>query len=163
MNTSMTNTAVSGRPKKIGPLGRKIRQLLKQNRMSGRELGRRLGVSTGTVSNWCYDTWPRIEEMQRLAQEFSIPLNTLLADYENSVPGLSREVFSAVGRAVRSMLEEKGLDVSKISWDRYEHLVYLAYGKYIRDELQGATGEEALESLAGYMREIIPLLAQASH
>jgi transcriptional regulator with XRE-family HTH domain len=145
--------------KTISPLGRRIRELLHQHRMSGRELGRQLGVSSGTVSHWCFDTWPGFEAIQRLAEVFGVPPQNLLGGYEGRSSGLNREVFSAASRVVRKALSERGLAMDKVSSDLYDHLVILAYERAMAESIQGAEGDALQETLGRYLTDLVPLIS----
>lgn len=65
-------------------MGRNIKRLLKENRITAVKFAEAIGVSTATVSDWSNGkTYPRIDKLELMANFFGVGKYELVEDQEN--------------------------------------------------------------------------------
>ena len=62
--------------------GDKLKELRKQYGLSQEELGRRIGVTKQSVSRYEAGRMPTVEVMMRISEEFGVPFESLVKDYD---------------------------------------------------------------------------------
>jgi len=73
-------------------MGRNIKRLLKQKRMTAVKLSEVLGVSTATISDWSNGkTYPRIDKLEQMANFFQVTKSDLVEDREKELDDNANE------------------------------------------------------------------------
>lgn len=96
---------------------RNLTKILEDNNMSQTELAKYLGVTKGSVSQWCLgEKMPRMDKVQKIAIKFNLSLSDLVEDKSNKssidllkdmLPNLSEDVAKKGLEYIRFLIAQE--------------------------------------------------------